>query len=110
MNVQMVAQEFTLTPSLREHLEHCLRCAFARTRSKIARIIVQLRDLNGSDGSRDKLCQVNVTIPGQPEVVIREVQENMYNAIDFAMKRAAYRAMRLIMKKRKAPQEADDHG
>jgi putative sigma-54 modulation protein len=100
MDVQMFAQEFTLTPSLRDHLEHRLRFAFARTRTQVARIVVRLRDLNGPRGGRDKVCQVSVTIPGRPEVVIREVQENMYNAIDFALKRAAYRAMRLVMRKR----------
>lgn len=36
-------------------------------------------------------CQVSVTMPGKPAVVIREVQENMYNAIDRAVKRASYR-------------------
>jgi len=106
MDVQMFAQEFTLTPSLREHLEHRLRFAFARTRNQVGRIVVRLRDLNGPRGGRDKVCQVNVSIPGRPEVVIQEVQENMYNAIDFALKRAAYRAMRLIMKKRTAQRDS----
>lgn len=102
MDVQMFAQEFTLTPSLQDHLEHRLRFAFARTRSHVARIVVRLRDLNEPRGGRDKVCQVSVTIPGRPEVVIREVQENMYNAIDFALKRAAHRALRLVMRKRTA--------
>lgn len=105
MDVQMFAQEFALTPSLRDHLEHRLRFAFARTRNQIGRIVVRLRDLNGPRGGRDKVCQVNVSIPGRPEVVIHEVQEDMYNAIDFALKRAAYRAMRLIMRKRAEPRE-----
>lgn len=102
MDVQMFAQEFALTPSLRDHLEHRLRFAFARTHHHVGRIVVRLRDLNGPDGGRDKMCQVNVTLPGRPEVVVREVQEDMYNAIDTAMKRAAYRAMRLLMRKRPA--------
>ena len=74
MDVQMVAQEFALNPSLREHLDHCLRSAFVRMRHHVARIVVRLRDLNGPRGGRDKLCQVSVTIPGRPEVVISEVQ------------------------------------
>jgi len=102
MEVQMVATEFSLTPSLREHLERRLRLAFARASSKVARIVVRLRDLNGPRGGRDKVCQVSVTMPGRPEVVIREVQEDMYNAIDGAVKRAAYRAMRIVTRKRPA--------
>lgn len=100
MELQLVAQEFSLSPSLREHLERRVRFAFARARSKAVRIVVRLRDLNGPRGGPDKVCQVSVTMPGQPEVVIREVQEDMYNAIDGAVKRAAYRAMRMVMRKR----------
>ncbi len=43
--------------------------------------------------------------------MIREVQEDMYNAIDGAVKRAAYRAMRMVMRKRPAsrPHFTDSH-
>jgi ribosomal subunit interface protein len=103
MNVQMVAQEFIVTPSLREHVERRLRFAFARTLGRTARIVVRLRDLNGPRGGRDKACQVSVIMPGSPEIVIREVQEDMYNAVDSAVKRAAYRVMRLMMRRRSVP-------
>jgi putative sigma-54 modulation protein len=99
MNVQMVAKEFSLSASLQEHIARRLRFAFARTHHKVGRIIVRLRDLNGPRGGRDKACQISVELPGQPEVVIREVQENMYNAIDNAVRRAAYRAMRIVDRK-----------
>lgn len=95
MDVQLLAQEFFLSPSLREHLERRLRSAFSHARDKVLRIVVRLRDLNGPRGGRDMVCQVSVTLPGHPEVVIREVQEDMYNAIDSAVKRAAYRTTRL---------------
>jgi putative sigma-54 modulation protein len=99
MNVQMVAKEFSLSTSLQEHIARRLRFAFAHTQHKVGRIIVRLRDLNGPRGGRDKACQISVELPGQPEVVIREVQENMYNAIDNAVRRAAYRAMRIVERK-----------
>ena len=96
MDVQMVAKEFSVSPSLREHIVRRLHFAFARTHHKVGRIIIRLRDLNGPRGGRDKVCQVNVELAGKPGVVICEVQENMYNAIDNAVKRAAYRAMRRV--------------
>jgi ribosome-associated translation inhibitor RaiA len=97
MEVRMVAQEFYLSPSLREFLAHCLHTAFAHARGQVARIVVRLRELNGLDGGKDKVCQVSVLMPGSPEVVIREVQEDMSQAIDGAVKRAAYRAMRRLL-------------
>lgn len=99
MQVHMVAQEFSLTPSLREHLERRLRFSFSAVRDKISAIAVRLRDLNGPRGGRDMLCQVSVSLPGRPDVVIKEVQEDMYTAIDVAIKRAAYRSMRLITRR-----------
>lgn len=102
MQVHMVSPEFSLTPSLREYLERRLQAAFAPLRGKIADIAVRLRDLNGPRGGRDMQCQLSVTIPGKPEVVIREVQENMYNAIDRAVKRAAYRVSQIASRQRLA--------
>jgi putative sigma-54 modulation protein len=100
MHVQMVANEFWMTPSLREYLESRIHLAFSALRSKTIEISVRLRDLNGPKGGRDMMCQVSVVIPGQAEVVIKDVQENMYTAIDKAVKRAAYRATRIIMRRR----------
>lgn len=96
MQIRMVAMEFSITPSLREYLEQRLRSAFTPLRGRIAGIVVRLRDLNGPRGGCDMQCQVSVTMPGRPEVVIKEVQENMYNAIDRAAKRAACRVGRLV--------------
>lgn len=100
MQVHMVSPEFSITPSLREYLEHRLHAAFSPVRGRIGEIVVRLRDLNGPRGGRDMQCQVLVTMPGKPAVVIREVQENMYNAIDRAIKRAAYRASRIVSRRR----------
>ena len=95
MDVQMVAQEFFIAPSLRDYLERRLHFMFARARKHVARIVVRLHDLNEPRGGRDKLCQIWVTMPGRPEVVIQEIQEDMCYAIDSALKRAAYRTMRI---------------
>ncbi|NDP60233.1 MAG: HPF/RaiA family ribosome-associated protein [Oxalobacteraceae bacterium] len=105
MNLQMVAQDFSLTPSLQDYLQRRLGAAFARVSSRVMRIVVHLRDLNGPRGGCDMACQISVTIPGQPAVVIREVQSDMYKAINAAIKRAAYRA-RVVTHRRSSPRYA----
>ena len=100
MEVQMVAKEFSLTQSLQHHLKKRVGLAFGRARSNVARIVVRLRDLNGPRGGADKLCQVSVVMPGRPQIIVSEVQQDMYHAIDSAIKRAAYRAMRLMRRQR----------
>ncbi len=108
MEVHLLANEFSLTPSLREYVLKRLGYAFSPARDRIGSIAVRLRDLNGPRGGRDMQCQVHVTMPGRPDVVIKTVQEDMYAAIDDAIKRAAYRALRIVMRKRnvRVPREA----
>lgn len=100
MQVQTLAIEFAMTPSLRDYLEQRLQSAFAPARHKIAAIAIRLRDLNRPQGGRDMVCQVSVKIPGAPGVFVNEVQEDIYTAIDLAIKRAAYRAIRLLTRQR----------
>lgn len=106
MEICMVAKDFAFSPSLKEHVERRLGFALTQVRTKVARIVIRLRDLNGPRGGRDKVCQINIFMPGQPEVVIREIQEDMYFAIDSAVKRAAHRAVRLLTRRRHLKREA----
>lgn len=100
MEVRIMTDKFCLTPSLRDYLNRKLQFSFAGVRNNILLAVIRLRDLNGPRGGRDMQCQILVTMPGCPEVVIKEVQEDMYNAIDVAAERAAYRAERLQMQRR----------
>lgn len=102
MQVHFMTSEFELTPSLRDHLTRRLRFAFVSLQNKIQSISVRLRDLNGPKGGRDMLCQVAVVIPGRPTVLIKDIQEDMYAAIDSAFKRASYRATQMITRHRDA--------
>ena len=100
MHVHMVARDFQLTPLLRQYLERRLRFAFSPMLARVEGIAVRLRDLNGPRGGRDMACRVCVRLPGRPEVVVNEVRENLYNAIDLAVKRAAYRVSCLLVRQR----------
>jgi len=106
MQVYMLARGFMITPSLRTYLDRRLRASLVPAKDKIQDIAIRLRDLNGPRGGRDMLCQVSITIPGHPTVLVKEIQENMYSAIDGAVKRAAYRAIRILMRQRTAVRQA----
>lgn len=102
MEVRILTDKFCLTSSLREHLDRRMQFSFSGVHNNILLVVVRLRDLNGPRGGSDMMCQILVTIPGCPEVVIKEVHENMYTAIDFAVQRASYRAERLLSQRRQA--------
>ncbi len=102
MQIHMIAKEFSITPALRSYLERRLDAGFSAIKVRIRDIAIRLRDLNGPRGGRDMMCQISVAIPGGPEVIIKEVQENIYTAIDLAVKRAAYRVTRILGRRRMA--------
>ncbi len=102
MQIQMIAKEFSITPSLRSYLDRRLETGFSSVNVKIREIAIRLRDLNGPRGGCDMMCQISVSIPGGPEVIVKEVQENMYTAIDLAVKRAAYRVTQILNRQRVA--------
>lgn len=102
MQIHMIAKEFSITPALRSYLERRLNAGFSAIKVRVREIAIRLRDLNGPRGGRDMMCQISVSIPGGPEVVIKEVQEDIYTAIDLAVKKAAYRVTRILGRQRMA--------
>lgn len=100
MQFNLASNELWMTPSLREYLQCKMHSAFSDVKCKTVRIMVRLRDLAGQKDGLDKMCQISVTMPNKPEVLIMVVQENMYAAIDTAARKAAYRTKRILMCKR----------
>jgi putative sigma-54 modulation protein len=100
VEVRIFNDKFCLTSSLREHLDRRLQYSFSGVHNNILLAYIRLRDLNEPRGGSDMMCEILVTIPGCPAIVIREVHEDMYTAINFAVERAAHRAKRLLLQRR----------
>lgn len=101
MEVRITSDERCLTPLLLEHIERRLNFSFSGIRNNVLLVHIRVRDLNGPRGGNDKLCQMLVTIPGCPDVVIKQIHGDIDTAIDRAVQRAAYQAERLLLKKHK---------
>ena len=100
MEVHLLAKQFPLTPALRSYAERRLRAGFLFARDRIGDVVVRLGDVNGPRGGQDMLCQILVAVPGQPTVVVRDVQDDLYTAIDRAVKRAACKLRRMVVHRR----------
>lgn len=100
MEVHLLAKQFPLTPALRSYAERRLRYAFSFARDKVGDVVVRLGDINGPRGGQDMLCHILVAVPGRPTLVVRDVQDNLYTAIDRAVKRAAYKVRQAVMQRR----------
>ena len=100
MEVHLLAKQFPLTPALRNYAERRLRAGFAFARDRIGDVVVRLSDVNGPRGGQDMLCHILVAVPGRPTVVVRDVHDDLYAAIDRAVKRAAYKVRQMVMHRR----------
>jgi ribosomal subunit interface protein len=95
MQITIHSRSFALTDALRNHVQTRLGFTFSRVRNRVQLIHVRLSDLNGPRGGIDKCCAIKVSITGLPDVVVEDIQADMYPAID----RAAGRAARTVMRR-----------
>lgn len=111
MHIDIHAQGFKLTPAVRSHIERRLRFALSRTAHRVLRVSVRVADINGPRGGEDKFCRVAVSLNGLPNVVIEDVQPELYTAVDRATGRAGRTVSRRLevplTRRRSMPQLAD---
>ena len=105
MQITIHTRNFDLTDALGSHTERRLRFALTSADSYVRRIVVRLSDINGPKGGDDKRCHVQVMLAGLPDVVVEDIQADLYFAID----RAADRAARTVMRKISRRQKLDKH-
>ena len=105
MKIDIQARDFRLTDSMLTYVKDRINYLFSSRFNQIQKITVRLSDVNGPRGGMDKRCQVKVTLPRLNQIVIDDVQADLYVAIFRAMDRASRtvnrRITRLQHKKRK---------
>jgi len=89
MQINVQARGFALTDAIEAHLQRQLRFAFDHLGNRIRRVFVRLSDTNGQRGGIDKRCQLQVKLADSSEVVIADVQTDLYLAVSRAVERAA---------------------
>ena len=100
MHIDIQARDFSLTQSLRSHVERRLGFALGQRYDRISRILVRLSDINGPRGGRDKRCRLHLVMPGRANVVIEDTRADLYAAIHCAADRAARTVARKLARLR----------
>lgn len=95
MHMTIQTNGFQMTTALRAYTEQRLATALGWARHHMRRLAVSLSDINGPRGGVDKRCRIQVQLGGGREVIIDDVDANLYAAID----RAVDRADRAVVKK-----------
>lgn len=100
MQIDIQARNFSLTSALRGHIKRRLGFALSSRDDHIQRIVVRLSDINGPRGGDDKCCHIQVVLPHMPDVVIEDIENDLYIAIDRAADRAGRTVGRRLTRQR----------
>jgi putative sigma-54 modulation protein len=96
MRIDIRAMGIMLTSSLREYIERRLHFALGWASHGVYKIVVHLSDINGPRGGKYKYCLIQIPFPRAPDVLIENMESDLYVAID----RAAHRAERALARQR----------
>lgn len=95
MRIDIQAHDFPITDGLRAHVERRVRGATARLDGRVQRVEVRLFDLNGPRGGVDKGCRLHLRLGGLPDIVVEDVEDDLYAAVT----RSAARAQRSLKRR-----------
>ena len=96
MQIDIQSRDFSLTDALRSHAERRLRFALSCCDDRIQRVVMRLSDINGPRAGADKRCHLRVVLTGLPDVVVEDVEADLYVAVDRATDRAGRAVVRKI--------------
>ena len=98
MQIDIKTDSFPLTDDLRGHAEKRLQSALTFCDENIQRIVMRLSDINDPRGRVDKCCRLHVVLAGLPDVVIEDIETDLYVAIDRAANHAGRAVRRQLMR------------
>jgi putative sigma-54 modulation protein len=88
MQLSIHSDGFELTAAIQSYAHGRFAFALDRARHLVRQVSVRLSDINGPRGGNDKRCKVQITLPGGNDVVIDDLDADLYVAIDRAADRA----------------------
>ena len=89
MHLDIVARNFELTDAIDGYVQRRIGFALSSRFEQIKEIRVRLQDINGPRGGIDKCCPIQIRLPRMRDIVIEDIEANLYVAIDRATERAA---------------------
>ena len=100
INIRFVDDSLAVNKDVSSYAREKIQSALKNTKQYIDEVNIRLMDLNGPKGGIDKLCSLQLSIPGQTPVHIKSRQGNVYAAISDAANRAAQKSQRRVRRRR----------
>lgn len=101
MQINIHTRKFSLTESLKSYAKRRLNFSLASKDEYINKVAMRLSDINGPRGGTDKRCHLHIDLKGIPDIIVEDIQTDMYNAIDRACDRASRAVVRKIGRQQK---------
>lgn len=109
MQIDIQAHSFFVTKALRNHAERRLRFSLTYFDEHIQRVVMRLSYINGPRGRANKCCHLQVVLAGLPDVVVEDVQADLYVAIGRAANRAGRAVRRRLTRRRDRARTTGSH-
>ena len=105
MQLDIQSRGFTLTSGILNYTKQRLHFALHRKDCHIMRVRIRLSDINGPRGGIDKRCLIELAIAGQNNILIEDIETDLYLAIDRASERCMRTLVRRLERSRQFPHE-----
>ena len=102
MEVEVRIQGTDLGEAIRRYAARRIRFALGRFGSRVGRVTVRISDINGARGGVDQCCHISAEIPPRGEVVLDQVDADLFSAIDRASARVGEALRRETQRNRDA--------
>ena len=101
MKIDIQARGLTLGSGLKRFVKRRIDFAFSTRAEQISGVTIRLADVNGARGGRGKSCLVQVRVAGLPDVVVENIEENLFVATHRAVDRAGWTVTRKLERQRR---------
>lgn len=100
MEVEVRIQGTDLAEAIRRYAARRVRFALGRFAPRVGRVVVRISDINGARGGVDQCCHISVDVPPKGQVVLDQVDADLFIAIDRASARIGEAFRREIQRTR----------
>jgi putative sigma-54 modulation protein len=100
MQVEVRIQGTDLSDAVRTYAVRRMRFVLGRFASRVGRIVIRISDVNGTRGGVDQCCHISAELLPAGKVVLKQLDADLFAAIDRAAERLGQAVRREIQRKR----------
>lgn len=87
MEIEIRIQGTDLAEAIRRYAARRIQCALGRFAPRMGRVVLRISDVNGLRGGVDQCCHITAELPAKGQVVVDQVDADLFTAIDRASER-----------------------